>query len=285
MLELINPDEFLPLVVLIFLLAFIGGQMTRSDSETYQKARRITAAVFLLYTGMAIYAWSPSGATDLLVIILRASLAAGMAFGLSLVTLAPATSLVRQVKAWVPPKPTPNPAKPPKPSPLPVSMPRDFAAEERAEKERMSQIDDARMEATQFYERNQRLIKEALPSALFRSQIPTRFPEGITPVQAWAAAEQMIAEMLPLIAKAREQKRAEQEEERTRVEQAKEDERKRKETEERGSAFKKLAEWLLREQETIKQSLPEGQDRDDALHQLFERYDQLMKETYAEMKP
>jgi len=69
------------------------------------------------------------------------------------------------------------------------------------------------------------------------------------------------------------------------VEQASEDERKRKESEERGTSFQKLAEWLLREQEIIKQSLPEGQDRDDALHQLFERYDQLMKETYAEMKP
>jgi hypothetical protein len=234
---------------------------------------------------MGIYAWGPSGATELIVIIMRASLAAGVAFGLSLVTLAPAAFLIGHLKALVPPKPRPKPAKPPQSSPPSVSTPRDFATEKRAEKERMSQIDDARMEATQFYERNQKLLEEALPSALFRSQIPTRFPEGITPVQAWKAAEQMIAEMLPLIAKAREQKRAEQEEERKRVEQASEDARKRKETEERGSAFQKLAEWLLREQEIIKQSLPEGQDREDALHQLFERYDQLMKETYAEMKP
>jgi hypothetical protein len=285
LLDWINPEEFLSLVVLICILAFIGGQMTRPDSETYRNARRITAGVFLLYSGMGIYAWGPSGATELFVIILRAVLAAGVAFGLALVTLTPAAFLISQAKALIPPKPRPRAPEPPKLLPLPAATPRDAAAEERAEKERMSKIDDARTEATQFYEKNQQLLEESLPSALFRSQLRTRFPEGIAPERAWTAAEQMIAEMLPLIAKAREHKRAEQEEERKRVEQAKEDERKRKETEARGNAFQKLAEWYQREQETIRQSLPEGLDQEEALRELFGRYDQLMKETYAEMKP
>ena len=45
------------------------------------------------------------------------------------------------------------------------------------------------------------------------------------------------------------------------------------------------AEWYQAEQQTIRQLLPDGFDQDDALRVLFDRYDKLMKETYAEMKP
>lgn len=282
LLDWINPDEVLPLIVLICMLAFIGGQMTRSDSESHRRARRISVAVFLLYAGMGIYAWGPDGVTELLLIVLRASLAAGVSFGIALVTLTPAEYLIDQVKALIP-KPRPKPADSPKPSP-PTPI-RDHAAEDRAEKERMNKIDDAKALANEFYQEHVGMLDESLPVALFKTQMHTRFPDDIAPSQAWQAAQEMIADMIPLIAKAREVERAGKDEQRKRDQQIKDDELKRTAAEEKGSAFQKLADWYRREQETVMQALPEGPDRDDALMQLFQRYDRLMKETYAEMKP
>ena len=149
----------------------------------------------------------------------------------------------------------------------------------------MNRIDDARNVAARFYDEHQQLLAESLPTALFQTQCQTRFPTGIGPEQAWSAAEQMIAEMLPQIAKARECKRADQDIERRLIEQAREEELRKKETEERRSAFLKLAEWYQHEQEIIRNSLPDELDQEDALRQLFKRYDQLMNETYSEMKP
>ena len=93
------------------------------------------------------------------------------------------------------------------------------------------------------------------------------------------------AQQQVLLAPGREKQRARQEEDRKFDEQAKEDERKRTEADGRRNAFQKLAEWYQAEQQTIRQLLPDGFDQDDALRVLFDRYDKLMKETYAEMKP
>jgi len=284
LLDFIQLSEAPELLILAMLLAFIGGQMARPDSPTYQKARRITAAVFLLYAMMAIFAWGIVEVTHLLQIILRASLAASISFGLAVVTLAPAEFLIGSVKKWMP---APTKARPPEPKPappVPVAT-RDYAAEEHTEHERVKRIDDARNVAARFYEEHQQVLAESLPPALFQAQCQTRFPTGIGPEQAWSVAEQMIADMLPLIAKGRELKRAEQEDKRKEAEQAREEEFKKKETEERRNAFQKLAEWYQHEQEIIRQSLPGELDQEDAMRQLFERYDELMKTTYAEMKP
>lgn len=283
-LHFIRLEDGIELVVLAVLLASIGGNMANPSSKTYQRARRISAAAFLLYAGMGICEWTPSTAADVLLIVLRAMLAAGLSFGLALVTLAPISFLIGQAKEFMPARSQPKPPAP-RPAPERPVQVRDHAAVERAEKERKGRIDDARTEATQFYEKNQELLEETLPLALFRSQLRTRFPDGITPDQAWAATQTLITEMLPMIATARNQQRAVQEAERKRVEKAQDDERKQKEVEERAAAFQKLAEWYQREQDIIRRALPEGQDQSDALQQLFERYDQLMKETYAEMKP
>jgi len=70
-----------------------------------------------------------------------------------------------------------------------------------------------------FYEEHQGLI-DALPPALFRTQLRNRFPEGGTPEEAWRAAQEMIAGMLPLIAQGRERQRAEREEQKQRDERA-----------------------------------------------------------------
>lgn len=281
LLDWINPAEFLPLVVLICLLVFIGGQMTRADTETYRRAQRISAAAFLLYAGMGIYAWEPAGATEFVFITLRASLAAGVAFGLALVTLAPAAFLIERVKTLITQIPKPRPAEPPKPPPPPVTRPRDFAAEEQAEKERMSKIDDARTMTTQFYEEHGELLNESFPPALFKSQMHTRFPDDITPDQAWQSAQTMIGEMIPLIAKAREQKRAEQEEERKQQAEAAQNDMK---SEDDKNTIHRITDWYQRERETL-MSLPESDERENFLLQLEERCDRMIKDALAEARP
>lgn len=284
LLDFIQLSEAPELLILAMLLAFIGGQMARPDSPTYQKARRITAAVFLLYAMMAIFVWGIVEVTHLLQIIVRASLAAAISFGLAVVTLAPAEFLIGQAQRWMPARSTTTPHAPKPAPPVPVAI-RDYAVEERAENERMNGIEDARNVVAKFYEEHHQLLAEPLPPALFQAQCQTRFPDGISPELAWSAAEQMIADMLPLIAKGRELKRAEQEGKRKEAEQARAEEFKKQETEERRNAFQKLAEWYQHEQEIIRQSLPDELDREDAMRQLFQRYDQLMKDTYSEMKP
>lgn len=283
-LDFIRLEEAIELVLLATLLAFIGGQMSRPDSETYRKARKITGAVFLLYTGLGLFTWGLTGVTDLLLIVVRAVLASAVSFGVALVTLTPTEFLVGKLKQWMPPPPKPKPHQPTPEPPIPVVV-RDYAAEAKSENERMSKVSDARFVASQFYDEHVEMLKETLPQALFQTKLQTRFSDAMTPEQAWSAAEQMIAEMLPLIAKAREQTRADLEAQRLKDEQTKEEEKRRLEIDGRRNAFQKLAVWYQKEQETVKESLPEGQDRDDALRQLFDRYDQLMKETYAEMKP
>ena len=101
-LDFIRLSEAPELIILAMLLAFIGGQMAKPDSDTYRRARHITAAVFVLYTVTGIFKWGISGVTELLLIILRASLAAAISFGLALVTLAPAEFLIGQAKRWMP---------------------------------------------------------------------------------------------------------------------------------------------------------------------------------------
>ncbi len=281
----IDFDELPPLIALILLLSFIGGKMTRTNSRTFQMAGRITATTFFLYAGMGIYFWSPSGATELLVIAIRSSLAAGLAFGFALVTLAPMAYVFVRMKALLSRRPRSEPVRPRKQTSTPTVVTRDFAAEELARKESIRKIDDARREVIQFFEKNRRLVDDSLPSALFRSRIQTRFPVGISPEQAWEAAELMIAEILSLIANSRQRIRTELEEELRRQEQIQEEESNRKKLEERVNSIQRLADWYRQEQETINQSISVGQDREDALLQLFGRYDELMKETYSEMKP
>ncbi len=277
-------EEVFSIVVLTMLLTHIGGKMMTADSETYQRARRLTAAVLLLYSGLAIWTWGVSSVTDLLIITLRASLAAGVTFGLALVLLTPAAFLIGRLKA-LKPKAKQKSAEPLK-SPLqPESEPRDYAAEAKAEAERMSKVEDARTLTSQFYDEHAELLEEVLPVALFKSQIQTRFPAAIPPDEAWRAAQSLITEMIPLIAKAREQKRSEQEEERKRAEETEAAEHKRREEIEAKDGVKRLTEWYQTEKERLETSLPEGVDRVNLLNELFDRFDQLLKQTLRDMKP
>ena len=277
-LDWINLDEFLPLVVLIGLLNFIGGRMTRPTAETTRVTRRVAYVTFVIYAGIALCSWGVSGPMDMLPIILRASLATGLVFGLTLIAM-PAIDAVTviakarfkpKIESWTPPLPRVEPTVAPKP--------------EITEQEPETHVDDARNEVTAFYEKHEE-IHEALPPALFRSQVHARFTDDLKSAPAWMIAQEMIVAMLPLIAAAGEKKRAMDDEERKRTEQAADEERKRSEAEQRRGSFQKLADWYLGEQQAIRDSLPEDRDQKDALLELFQRYDRLMKDMYAEMKP
>ena len=108
LLDLIRPEEFLALLVLIVLLVFIGQQMARPNALTYQQARRVAATVIVLYCVLGIFAWEPSGVGDLFLILIRALFASGIVFGASGIILAvmhrlvgdPVEAVVSRFTAW-----------------------------------------------------------------------------------------------------------------------------------------------------------------------------------------
>ena len=78
----------------------------------------------------------------------------------------------------------------------------------QAERERQARTEDARAEVMRFYDQHEALLSESLPPALFRTQLQNQFPAEIPPEQAWQAAQDMIAGMLPMIAEGRTRVRA-----------------------------------------------------------------------------
>ncbi len=278
-LEWFRLEEFFPIVMIVLILTFVGQQMTSPVSEAYRKARRITAAVFLLYAAMGIYAWGAESLTDLLLIVMRACLAGGVAFGMALVTLGPVAYLIGQAKALIPSKAKPKQFEPQRPTFQSVAIPRDYAAEERAEKERMSKIEDARKVAERFYQEHAELLSETLPQALFTTQMQTRFRSEITPEEAWQAAQGTISDMLPLIEAVRVKQRAIEDEKRKQEEQL------AKEKPEDGkTSVQRIAEWHQREKEMLL-TLPESDEREDFLRLLDEQSDRMMKNALSEAKP
>lgn len=85
------------------------------------------------------------------------------------------------------------------------------AQEERAADEAASrrvksdaEVGRAIAEVEQFYAENRETLAAALPAALFRIQLQTRFPNSIHVDRAWLVAGEMLSEMLPLIEAGRE---------------------------------------------------------------------------------
>lgn len=284
-LEWFRLEEFFPIVMISLLLVFISQQIMGPDSETYRRARYCTSAVFFLYAGMGIYAFVPASVTELLIIVVRALLASGFAYGLSLVTLGPAAFLIGRVRALTRSKAKPAPVEPPRPTTQPATKPRDLAAEQRVEKERMNKIDDAKSLTSEFYEEHAEVLKESLPAALFKTQMRTKFPDTISPDQAWQAAQGMIAEMIPFISKSREQQRAEEEETRKRDEQASEEAMKLDDAAKRTVTMERLIEWKKAEEARLKENLPPGNELEVHLINLAQRFDDLMKTTIDEAQP
>jgi hypothetical protein len=155
----------------------------------------------------------------------------------------------------------------------------------RAERERYAKIDDARAEVLRFYDEHASLLADALPPALLRSRLQNRFPENVTPEQAWIAAHDEIAAMLPLIGQAREKQRAAQDEAKKAEEKANEDERKLKEKDDAKDAVRRITDWYQTEKANLENTLPPGTDRENLLIDLFDRYDQLLKQNFREFKP
>ena len=236
LLDWINPEEFPTLVVLIGLLIFTARQMVRPDSLVYRQASRLAGATIVLYAALGIHAWGLSSARDLLVLLIRAILAAGVAFGISTLILAvvhhvvgdPMTAMASTYRQWTAEyhrrlaeeqarrqaaeakrrEREENARR----API-LERERRRQADEaaRVERERHARTDEARAEVIGFYDGHAELLAESLPSSLFKSQLQTRLPETITPDQAWQAVQEMIGEMLPLIAAARERVHADEE--------------------------------------------------------------------------
>lgn len=86
-LEAINLNEFVPIVVLIFLLEVVGNQMIAYRPETQRWALRLAAAAFIGYALAALGAWPPTEAWDVVAIVTRAMLAGGLMLAISKIAL------------------------------------------------------------------------------------------------------------------------------------------------------------------------------------------------------
>jgi hypothetical protein len=90
---------------------------------------------------------------------------------------------------------------------------------EKAEQDRrVREVAAARREVEAFYAQHGDLLREELPEALFRANMQSHFPGGISAEQAWAVGRDFIAQLLPLVTQGRERKKAQEQERRRRAE-------------------------------------------------------------------
>src|SRR5438552_428668 len=129
-------DDIVPLIVLICLLIFIGGQMTRPTADTRRITRRVAYTTFVLYAGTALYSWGASGPVHVLGIVLRASLATGLAFGLTMIAIPSIEGIAALAKVKTAPKSEPWTP------PLSRVEPKAIVKPDNSEHERKAQVDD-----------------------------------------------------------------------------------------------------------------------------------------------
>jgi len=298
-LEWISFDELPELVVLICLLWVIGGQMTRPTEFSRRWQRRTAAAVLFAYVGLASYSWEPSGVSDLLAIVIRATLAAAFVAGLASIVLPLAQGAALEIRSAMKTNHRDHAAEARQrleqeraereakarerreadertrhAAQMEILRKTAAVAAARADRERHTTTDEARASVISFYDEHPALPAELLPRALFLAQLQTRFPEKVTPEQAWKAAEEMISAMQPLIAQAKERQQRETEEGRERQRQ-----------EEQRTRLSSLTAWYDEQRREIERQLPEGRERDDIVSQLWDRYDELVKQTLKELRP
>lgn len=209
-LDLINLDEFVPLLVLICLLLIIGGQMTRPDLAMHQLARRLSAGTLLLYAAMGICTWQPLSVSDLLVILVRAILATGVVYGVATILLPVFQYVLGGTMSAIVQRNRQRAAESRQRAEQERAQ-REAAERERlegeertrrsamseterqraseettmTEGERRARAAEARAAVVQFYDQHESLISDALPRALFSTQLQNRFPAGVTPEQGW----------------------------------------------------------------------------------------------------
>lgn len=310
MLDLVRLEEFLPLVVLCLILLFIADKVTRPDAGVLTTSRRLTAVTFVVYLAAGTSNWRPSNATELLIVVLKACMAAGIVFAIAILVLGVvATTIVDpfgRIKGWfrrmyVDAEDRMKQRKAEQARferqrreqlderrrRSEMERERQHNADEaaRRERERHSRTDEARAEVIRFYDLHAADLTESLPPPLFRSKLQTSFPEEVTPQRAWQEAQILIDEMLPMLVSAAEKRRAVDEEKRKEEERLNEARHAEQAAADRRHAVSRLTDWYEAERAAIEARLPEGQQRVIVLQELYDRYDQLVKEALQEIRP
>ena len=158
-LEWFSLDQLFAHLVLISLLRFVGGQMGPLDS-TFEKASRfVFVAAFLMYCCMAIDAWGIAEVSGATVIVVRAILAGGTAYGWGLIGLSIIAANQESLKSMKeilfkkevkPPEPVEmvEPSAEPEPVPLPPPPTKDELAEraKASYQERLLLIENAHLD-------------------------------------------------------------------------------------------------------------------------------------------
>lgn len=233
-LDFIRPDDILPLLVLIGMLAIINARLTRPDAAACRHARRAAAGAFGAYGVLSLMVLPIRSAGDLVMILLRCCLAAGVVHGLGALVLGVLTATIGDpVQAVITRIRTSSGARRARKAerlrqqriaevqrreaserarrlPQEVEEQRQrAAAAEIAERQRQERVADARAAVTQYYQAHAELLEDSLPSVLFESRMQTKFPDSLTAEQAWATAQEMLAEMLPTISAAKAKRQEE----------------------------------------------------------------------------
>ena len=245
LLNLIQTDEFFPLLLLIGLLRMVGIQMAESFPKVRAYARRISGAVFIAYGILASITFTPDGAWDCVLIAVRALLAAGVMLGFSLIAFSAIEMIYqntaipyfaerreridderRRVRA------TEDQRNAEESDRLKAEWQGRLSAAQQASEIKQTEAalkadlawqavtDAARDEVVKFYEEFESLLRDSIPRALFRSRIEIGFPKSKKAVEPWKTAQEMIAEMLPCIHEAKQRRRVDEQERRGRSDRA-----------------------------------------------------------------
>ena len=284
-LDFFRLEEFFEFVALICLLAWVGGQITGSNSKLIRGSLRAGSIVFFVYVGLALYQWGIDGPSQGIVILLRALLAAGVTFGLSLVVALPIASIARIAKpvfAWRPRKRPIRMVKSVRMSPPPI---RDIRAEMQMERDRKEKVEGAKTLVNQFYDEHSSLLEESMPRALFTSQMQIRFFNGMSADAAWQVVCQSVAEMLPHIKKGRQRRKTQSESELAQAKEAQINAQKENEVLASKDRMQRITQWYIAEKKRIEESIEDEDDRVNLLEELRDHYEFLLKQTIKDFKP
>jgi len=101
LLETIRLEEFFPILFVIYILHLVGLQMMGEDRQVNWWTHRLAAVAFVGYSVAGLATWSPRSAWDLVSLVLRAVLAAGLVLTVSRILLAMTFFVYRRtVGAW-----------------------------------------------------------------------------------------------------------------------------------------------------------------------------------------
>jgi hypothetical protein len=215
-------------VFLILLLSIISEQVNPPDGALRRDARRCSAAIFLTYVVLGIGEWRPASVGDILSIVIRGSLAAGVGYGVSALGMALLRATCSEpavvIRGWLRRRHSRAQFKADElrrqrdqrrseqqerelqtqqAAAMAHEQQRQAEEQARIERERYVKTDEARAEVIRYYDAHADILYDTLPAALFRTRLQTRFPASIQPDQAWQAAQEMIGEMVPMIATAK----------------------------------------------------------------------------------